>query len=140
MFANFIVDKIVLGDNVRINDKENYLSIRNSISMTNLKKIINAKGYLITKAAINSKVSESTLKSYMNGQKIPSIPTLISLADFLNCNLDYLLDRTDNPIKFKDITKINNNQELNQLLQNIVSLPSDKQQLVIAYVKGLLNN
>lgn len=140
MFVNFIVDKIVLGDNVRINDKENYLSIRNSISMTNLKKIINAKNYLITKAAINSRVSESTLKAYMNGQKIPSIPTLISLADFLNCNLDYLLDRTDNPIKFKDINKINNNQELNQLLQNIVSLPSDKQQLVIAYVKGLLNN
>lgn len=140
MFVNFIVDKIVLGDNVRINDKENYLSIRNSISMTNLKKIINAKGYLITKAAINSRVSESTLKAYMNGQKIPSIPTLISLADFLNCNLDYLLDRTDNPIKFKDINKINNNQEINQLLQNIVSLPSDKQQLVIAYVKGLLNN
>jgi len=140
MFVNFIVDKIVLGDNVRINDKENYLSIRNSISMTNLKKIINAKGYLITKAAINSRVSESTIKAYMNGQKIPSIPTLISLADFLNCNLDYLLDRTDNPIKFKDITKINNNQELNQLMQNIISLPSDKQQLVIAYVMGLLNN
>ena len=140
MFVNFTVDKIVLGDNVRINDKENYLSIRNSISMTNLKKIINAKGCLITKAAINSRVSESTLKAYMNGQKIPSIPTLISLADFLNCNLDYLLDRTDNPIKFKNINKINNNQEINQLLQNIVSLPSDKQQLVIAYVKGLLNN
>ena len=140
MFVNFIVDRIILGDNMRINDKDNYLSIRNSISMTNLKKIINAKGFLIAKAAINSRVSESTIKAYMNGQKIPSIPTLISLADFLNCNLDYLLDRTNNPIKFKDIDKINNNQELNELLQNIVSLPSDKQQLVIAYVKGLLSN
>ena len=125
---------------MRINDKENYANIRNSISMNNLKKIIEDKNFLITKVAMNSKISDSTVNAYMNGQKIPSLPTLISLADFLNCNLDYLLDRTNNPIKINDIEKFGNNPELNLLIQNIISLPKDKQQLVTAYIQGLLKN
>ena len=125
---------------MRISDKENYDSIRSSISMKNLKAIINSKGYSITKVAMNSKVSDSTINAYINGQKIPSVPTLISIGRYLDCNLDYLLDRTDNPININDIDKINSNKELSQLFQNIASLPSDKQQLVIAYVKGILNS
>lgn len=125
---------------MRINDKENYNIIRDSISMNNLKKIINNKDYLITKVAINSNISESTVKSYMNGQKIPSLPTLIGIADFLNCNIDYLLDRTDNPTKINDLEKLSNDSELNHLIQSVVSLPKDKQQLVGAYIKGLLRD
>ena len=125
---------------MRVNDRDNYISIKKSIKMNNLKKIINDKDFLITKVAINSKISDSTIKAYMGGYKIPSLPTLISMADFLNCNLDYLLDRTNNPIKINDIEKLSSNPELNQLIQNVISLPIDKQQLVIAYVKGLLNS
>lgn len=54
---------------MRINDKENYKQIRNSISMKNLHKVIESKNYTITKVAINSKVSDSTIISYINGQK-----------------------------------------------------------------------
>lgn len=125
---------------MRVNDRDNYISIKKSIKMNNLKKIINDKDFLIAKVAINSKISDSTIKAYMGGYKIPSFPTLISMADFLNCNLDYLLDRTNNPIKINDIEKLSSNPELNQLIQNVISLPIDKQQLVIAYVKGLLNS
>lgn len=124
---------------MRINDKEKYMSIKDSISMNNLKKIINAKDYSIVKVAMSSNISESTVKAYMNGQKIPSLPTLISVADFLNCNIDYLLDRTNNPIKISDLEKISKDSDLNQLIQNVVSLPKDKQNIVDAYIKGLLN-
>ena len=31
---------------------------------------------------------DSTVTAYINGQKIPSVPTLISMGDYLNCNLD----------------------------------------------------
>lgn len=122
---------------MRVNDRENYISIKDSISMDNLRKIINDKDFLITKVAMNSKVSDATIKAYMGGYKIPSLPTLISMADFLDCNLDYLLDRTNNPIKIKDIEKLGSNQELNMLFNNIMLLPKDKRELVIAYVKGL---
>src|SRR5574344_1430471 len=107
---------------MRINDKENYECIKNSITMKNLKKIIESKDYLIGKVAINSRISDSTVKAYMNGQKIPSLPTLISIADYLNCNLDYLIDRTNNPIKISDLEKISNSEDTNQLIQNILSL------------------
>lgn len=136
-----VVAKIVLGDELmRINDRENYNKIRNSISMKNLCKIIEDKGYTITKLAINSKVSDSTIISYINGQKIPSLPTLISIADFLNVNIDYLLDRTDNSMRVDDLKIIDGTQDLNLLIKNIMELPLEKRQLVKAYVQGLTDN
>ena len=125
---------------MRINDKENYDQIRNSISMKNLGKVIASKDYTITKLAVNSKVSDSTIISYINGQKIPSLPTLISIADFLNVNIDYLLDRTDNPMKIDDLKMLDGNKELSLLVKNIMELPEAKQQLVMAYVQGLIDN
>ena len=136
-----VVAKIVLGDELmRINDRENYNKIRNSISMKNLGKIIEDKGYTITKLAINSKVSDSTIISYINGQKIPSLPTLISIADFLNVNIDYLLDRTDNSMRVDDLKIIDGTQDLNLLIKNIMELPLETRQLVKAYVQGLTDN
>lgn len=113
---------------MRIKDKENYEQIRNSISMKNLGKIITSKDYTIIKLAINSKVSDSTIISYINGQKIPSLPTLISIADFLNVNIDYLIELTI-------LKLIEGNEELNLLIKNIMELPEAKQQLVMAYVR-----
>lgn len=136
-----VVIKIVLdGELMRINDRENYNQIRNSISMKNLGKVIEGKGYTITKVAIHSKVSDSTIISYINGQKIPSLPTLISIADFLNVNIDYLLDRTGNPMRVDDSKIIDGTQDLNLLIKNIIELPLEKQQLVKAYVQGLTDN
>ena len=84
------------------------------------------------------KVSVSTINSYLNGQKIPSITSLISIGTFLNCNLDYLLGRTDNPIKINDIENLFKNKKLMLLFNNISSLTKEKQALVAAYVKGLI--
>lgn len=123
---------------MRVNDRDHYNNIKDSITMNNLKKIIKKKEYLIAKVAMNSKVSDSTIKAYMGSYKIPSLPTLISLADFLDCNLDYLIDRTDNPIKIDKIDNLAVNPELNILLNDIINLPKDKQELVNAYVTGLL--
>lgn len=125
---------------MRINDKNNYNKIRSNISMKNLKTIMESKGYSAVKVAVNSKISDSTINAYINGQKIPSLPTLISMGNYLNCNLDYILDRTDNPISINDLNKSGKDNELNQLFQNIMSLPKEKRQLVIAYVKGILNS
>ena len=111
---------------MRINDKENYEKIKSNISMKNLKTIMKNKGFSAVKIAVNSKISDSTVNAYINGQKIPSLPTLISMGDYLNCNLDYLLDRTDNPININDLNKSEEDKELSQLFQNIMSLPNKK--------------
>lgn len=123
-----------------INDRDNYEKVKNSISMDNLRKIIKSRGYTTTKVAMESKVSESTINAYINGQKLPSVTSLISMSEFLKCNSDYLLGRTNNPIKIDDIEKLHTNEELMLLFQNISSLPEEKQALVSAYVKGLMNS
>ena len=123
-----------------INDRDNYEKVKNSISMDNLRKIIKSKGYTTTKVAMESKVSESTINAYINGQKLPSVTSLISTSEFLKCNSDYLLGRTNNPMKIDDIEKLHTNEELMLLFQNISSLPEEKQALVSAYVKGLMNS
>lgn len=123
-----------------INDRDNYEKVKNSISMDNLRKIIKSRGYTTTKVAMESKVSESTINAYINGQKLPSVTSLISMSEFLKCNSDYLLGRTNNPMKIDDIEKLHTNEELMLLFQNISSLPEEKQALVSAYVKGLMNS
>lgn len=125
---------------MRINDTENYDAIKKSISMNNLRSIIESKNYSIVKVAMNSKISDSTIKAYMNpnSDKIPSLPTLISMADYLNCNLDYLLDRTNNPMKVDEIDSLSKDKELSQLVHTLSSLDKNKLDLVNAYVQGLL--
>ena len=121
-------------------DEERFTEITNSITMNNLKKIIDVKGYSKEKVATSIGIAESTIYNYIARERTPYLNTLISLAEFFNTSLDYLVDLTDNPIKVDDIDFINKDPELNQLMQNIMSLPKDKRELVIAYVRGLLNS
>lgn len=121
-------------------DEEKFTEITNSITMNNLKKIIDEKGYSKEKVATSIGIAESTIYNYIARERTPYLNTLISLADFFNTSLDYLVDLTDNPIKVDDIDFINKDPELNQLMQNIMSLPKYKRELVIAYVRGLLNS
>ncbi len=123
---------------MRINDRENYKVIKESITMSNLKKIIDLKNISIVKLATNAKVSSSTINAYINGQKIPSLPTLISIADYLNCNIDYLLDRTNTLNKVDELQNLDHNTNL--LIYNIQNLSSKEKELVNAYVKGIIDN
>lgn len=123
---------------MKINDKEHYEQIKNTINMSNMRSLIDSKNYSITKLAMNASVSESTINSYLNGQKIPSLTTLVSISNYLNCNIDFLLGRTNNPTNVDEIG-MTENKDLNLLFYNIKSLPKEKQELVSAFVKGLMN-
>lgn len=43
-------------------------------------------------------IPSSNISRYENGERKPDIDTLIRLADFLNCSVDYLVGRTDTPV------------------------------------------
>ena len=122
-----------------INDKENYDKVRKSISMDNLRKILNSKNYSIVKLATHSGVSTSTINSYLNGQKIPSLTTLISIANYLNTNIDFLIGRSKNPLRLEDIDKICD-ENINLIIQSLINLPKQKHELVFTYIKGLLDS
>lgn len=128
---------------MRLNNKEDYHKIRDSITMNNLRKIIESRNYTYTKVALDNGISLATINAYINSavgdnKKIPSLPTLINLAEYFNCSIDYLLDKTDNP--YVNEMEKDTDTELKQLFQNISSLDKDKRKLVDAYVKGLQNS
>lgn len=122
-----------------INDKENYERIKASISMNNLRKLIDSKDYSVVKLATNSGVSSSTINAYLNGQKLPSVTTLVSISNYLNCNTDFLLGRTNIPDTIDSLQVASSNPNLDLLLHNIKSLSEHQIELVSAYVKGLTN-
>ena len=116
-----------------------YEELRDKITMNNLKKIIEDRDFSVVNVATKCKISDSTLYNYFKSQRLPSITTLVELANTLNCNMDFLLDRTDNPININDVDKFSNDKNTKILIDNILSLNDDKRKLVDAYVKGLLN-
>ncbi len=123
-----------------INNTEHYDAVRETINMSNMKKLIDSKDYSVTKLAMNACISDSSINSYINGNKLPSVTNLVSIANFLNCNIDFLLGRTDNPLPIEKLNSLSKDSELSILINNISSLPKDKQKLVEAYVKGLMDH
>ena len=51
--------------------------------------------------AKNTGISQGLMGEYKKGIKLPTIPNLIKIADYLDCSVDYLLGRTDNPNSHK---------------------------------------
>ena len=46
-------------------------------------------------------ISERAIQNYELGVREPSLSVLISIANALNCGIDYLVGRTDNPNSHK---------------------------------------
>ncbi len=54
----------------------------------------NITGYRIAK---DTGISQGLMAEYNRGEKLPTINNLIKIADYLDCSVDYLLGRTENP-------------------------------------------
>ena len=62
-----------------------------------LKQIRKAKGISQLKLAMDLNTNQNSISRYETGEREPGIRELISLADYFNVSVDYLLERTDNP-------------------------------------------
>lgn len=65
--------------------------------MKNLKNIREKRNINQLKLAIDIGITQESISKYETGKAFPSKDVLIKLADYLNCSVDYLLDRTSNP-------------------------------------------
>ena len=65
----------------------------------NLKKIRKDRGMTQIALQMQTWIEQALISKYETGERIPPTETLIILADFFNTNIDFLLDRTDNPEK-----------------------------------------
>ena len=62
---------------------------------TNIKKITKFKKITIGKMLSDCDLSKNTLSTMQSRGYLPRAETLIKIADYLECSVDYLLGRTD---------------------------------------------
>lgn len=118
---------------------KNRNSIKKNITMNNLRKILEEKDCKTIKLAVNTGLSQSTCNAYMNGQNLPEVTNLIKIANYLNCNIDYLLDRTNIPIKVDKLVDRKEDDDFNLLIHNSESLSKEELKSVKAFVKVLVD-
>lgn len=67
----------------------------------NLFKIIEERGISAKKLSDITGISTGNISDWKSGRCLPSISALITIADYLNISIDYLVGRTDDPILHK---------------------------------------
>ena len=95
-----------------------------------LKRIRNEKNITQVRLSIAAEVSQETISAYESGKAMPSVDTLIKIADFLDVSIDYLLDRTDNPL----INRMSKNED-DDIINIFHQLNKEQKQDVITYAK-----
>ena len=63
----------------------------------NLKLLRKSLGYTQLAVQMKTGIEQALISKFENGERVPPTETLITLADFYNVSIDYLLGRTDNP-------------------------------------------
>lgn len=66
-----------------------------------LKELRISKGVSQLKLAIDLGLNQNSISRYECGEREADYTTLIKLADYFNVSIDYLLERTDNPVMNK---------------------------------------
>lgn len=66
-----------------------------------LKELRENKGITQLKLAVDLNMNQNNISRYENGTREADYETLIKLADYFDVSIDYLLERTNNPISNK---------------------------------------
>ncbi len=67
------------------------------VNLNNLFFIIEKKGLSASKVSADTGISTGNISDWKKGRSMPTAIKLDILANYLNCSVDYLLGRTDNP-------------------------------------------
>jgi transcriptional regulator with XRE-family HTH domain len=86
-------------------------------------------------------VSKSAVSHYEQGISVPTIQVLITIADYFNVNVDYLLGRCKDNIKYSDINDIYlNSYTVGKLLTMSLSLSKKKRKYLIDTINMLFGD
>ena len=64
---------------------------------TNLKALRLSRNKTQLQIQMDTGIEQALLSKYESGKRIPPTETLITLADYFNVSMDYIMKRTDNP-------------------------------------------
>lgn len=65
-----------------------------------LRELRKSRGISQLKLAMDLNTNQNTISRYETGEREPGITELITLADYFNVSVDYLLERTNNPNRY----------------------------------------
>ncbi|HIU81769.1 MAG TPA: helix-turn-helix transcriptional regulator [Candidatus Ornithoclostridium faecavium] len=68
-----------------------------------LKFLREKKNMTQQRLAIELDMNQNTISRYESGKRQADYATLIKIADYFNVSIDYLLERTNNPQRYKDL-------------------------------------
>lgn len=86
------------------------------VKLDNLFIILSQKGISQSRLAEDTSISTGNISDWKRGRSMPSAVKLDELATYLDCSVDYLLGRTDDPkknIATGDITNSNIDHSMN---------------------------
>lgn len=67
------------------------------VNLDNLFQRLSDMGLNAKKLSEATGISTGNISDWKNGRSLPSATKLDIMADYLDCSVDYLLGRTDNP-------------------------------------------
>ena len=89
------------------------------------------------------KIGQATIACYENGQREPSVSSLLAYADFFECTLDFITGRTDDMgnVVIEEKNSSVGSDKLTEaeikLLKNYRALSSDDKIRLAGYIDGL---
>lgn len=75
------------------------------LKISNLLKILEERGISAKKLSDDTGISTGNISDWKSGRCLPSISALITIADYFDVSLDYLVGRTDDSILHKKSEK-----------------------------------
>ena len=66
-----------------------------------LRELRKSRGISQLKLAMDLNTNQNTISRYETGEREPGIAELITLADYFDVSVDYLLERTNNPQRYE---------------------------------------
>ncbi len=66
-----------------------------------LKELRTSKGISQLKLAMDLNMNQNSISRYETHEREADYETLIKIADYFDVSVDYLLERTDNPKRYK---------------------------------------
>jgi len=100
---------------------------------TTIKNFAKSKKIAIGTMLTDCCLSKNTLSSMQSGGYLPRTETLGKIADYLDCSVDYLLGRTNNPEINRDTTTTSpiendgllTNEKMTEIFRKIPSTPKE---------------
>ena len=107
--------------------------------MKNLRKIREKRNINQLKVATDLDITQESISKYETNRAMPSSNVLIKLADYFNCSVDYLLDRTENP-KMNTENVSSQSEEIENLIFRFNKLSIENNNKLDGFLSALEQN